>query len=77
MARVRPSVPVAPPLAFTGDREQLIAERAEILAKLRRVPERSPFRPALQRSLVRVSAQLVAISQAPAPVPGSTRKDLQ
>lgn len=77
MARLRLSRPVAPPLAFTGDREQLISERAEILAKLRRVPERSPYRWALQRSLVRVSAQLIAISQAPAPVPGSTRKDLQ
>lgn len=77
MARLRSPGPFAPPLAYTGDRERLIAERAEILAKLRRVPERSPFRWALQRSLIRVSTQLIAISEAPAPVPGSTRKDLQ
>lgn len=77
MARLRPASPFAPPLAYTGDQERLIAEREEILSKLRRVPERSPFRPALQRSFTRVTAQLVAISQAPAPIPGSTRKDLQ
>lgn len=77
MARHRPSGPVAPPLVYAGQRERLLADRAEILAKLRRVPVHSPYRPALQRSLVRVSAQLIAISEAPAPVPGSTRKDLQ
>lgn len=67
----------APPLVYAGERERLLAERDEILGKLRRNGGHSSFRWALQRSLVRVTAQLVAISQAPAPVPGSNRKGLQ
>lgn len=68
---------VCPPLVYVGDRDRLEAERAEILSKLRRVPERSPFRPGLQRAFTRVTAQLVAINSAPPPVPGANRKDLQ
>lgn len=74
---IRPSGISAPPLAYTGDREMLEAKRAELAAQLRRVPERSPFRPGLQRAFTRVTAQLMAINGAPPPVPGSTRKDLQ
>lgn len=74
---VRPIQPFAPPLVYSGDRERLEAERAEIAAKLRRVPERSPYRPGLQRAFTRVTAQLMAISSAPPAVPGSSRKDFQ
>jgi len=74
---VRPSTPFAPPLVYTGDRARLEAERAGIAAKLRREPDRSPYRPALQRALTRLTAQLVTLELAPPPPPGSTRKDLQ
>lgn len=74
---VRPSSLSVPALVYTGDRARLETERAEIAAKLRREPDRSPYRPALQRAFTRLTAQLVAIDAASPPVPGSTRKDLQ
>lgn len=66
-----------PPIAYTGDRERLENERASIAAKLKREPAHSNYRPALQRRLVKVTAQLLDIERAPAPVPGSNRADLQ
>lgn len=74
---LRPARPVAPPLVYAGEREQLLAERAEILGKLRRNGGHSSFRPALQRSLTRITARLVAIGAEVPPVPGMNRKDLQ
>jgi hypothetical protein len=73
----RPSGLTLPPIAYTGDRERLEAERASIAAKLKREPQHSNYRPALQRRLVKVTAQLLDIERAPPPSTWTKRADLQ
>lgn len=73
----RSSSLIAPPLAYAGEREALRVELGEIIGKLKRCPDRSPFRPALQKSFTRITARLLALGDAPAPVPGADRRDLQ
>lgn len=79
MARTRTLMPAlsAPPLAYAGERDALLQEREELLAKLRRNAPGSIYTPGLRRRLNTVTARLLVLGEALPPLTGSNRKDLQ
>lgn len=74
---LRPARPVAPPLAYAGEREAVRAELAEVEAKLRRNAPGSIYRPPLERHRCRLVARLLDLGEPAAPEPGQDRKDFQ
>lgn len=74
---LRPSGFVLPPLAYAGERERLVDERNDLLLEIKGLPPASRCRAGLEHRLRRVTTRLLALGKAPAPVPGTDRKDLQ
>lgn len=79
MARIRHFMRAlsAPPLAYAGERDALVSERQSLMADLETLPPGSRLRPGVEYRLRRVTTRLMQIGAPLAPVPGSTRKDLQ